>query len=304
MKYNYDEKNKNSVISSQCEMLRRIYPEYDGSQYCLWLVPDYIERYSHAFVTCDVKVVLKSGEELSLPGKKVIRNPYPNKRIFQHGVKCGRRCIYGIPLLFESYDDLCNVSEVHITWAICRYMTIAKEKELYQKPFSCQLITLLSKHLNIVFDEKKDCKCYTLNIYNSLYDEGKDSTLTNQDYDFMGFGTGVLEFIDSEVISGIEKDTFEMTNIIDVCIHGVPEERELSDEEDKIFDFVDSLSLENYYDRIISDAFPMTVVGKDDVDYAKYYYEKSNTVVEAADCFDILPESSFGFKSLSEFRDK
>lgn len=290
MNYDFHDNTKVRVRESQAEMIQRLYPNYDGSQYCLWLVPDFFDKYSRGFVTCDVEIVLKSGDTLSLPGKKVIRTPYLNKHIAQYSLKNGRRCIYGIPILFDSYEQLCEISEIHCTWAVGRFMHVDK----VEKPFGSLLICLYSRYLNVKFDEKPGCKCYTLRVYDSLYDEN-NTNLTNKNYDFMGYGSGWLEFHNSEFEPGYEEDTFEVLDMANVNICGVTEERPLTEQESDIFDTVEGLSMKSYYSLLKEHVFPVT--GSDSVDYAKYYYVVSDYMIEASDYFDIIPESSFGFKS-------
>lgn len=297
MRYDFEGSTKVHVLDSQTEMLQRLYPEYDGSQYCLWIVPDLFDKYSHAYVNCDVNLVLKSGETLSLPGKKVIRTPYPNKNIWQHGVKTGRKCIFGVPLLFDSYEALSEISEIHCTWNVGRLMYV----EGSDKAIGSLLMALYSRFLNVSFEEKPGCKCYTLAVYDSFYDEN-NTDLVNEGYDFMCYGSGWLEFHDSEFEPEYDEDTFEMFDIDCHNINGVHEERELTDEENDIFNVVEGLSLEPFYDEFREKVFP--IVGSDSIDYVKYYYVKSGKVIEAADYFDIIPESSFGFKSLRDVAKK
>lgn len=79
----------------------------------LWFPFDYEE--------IDASVIFNyKNEHKTYPYK--IRTPYPNKNIKQASMVNGRKvCDCGIPVLFDTYEELCELTSVDITWRISAF---------------------------------------------------------------------------------------------------------------------------------------------------------------------------------------
>lgn len=104
------------IKENQIEMLQKHYTDYDADKdYVLWIVADFYYPFT-ASIQGKVEVRKRNGEKIAIP--QVIRNPYPNKKIRQVSMKSGRKRLYGIPLVFPSFEELCEVNEVQIRWVL------------------------------------------------------------------------------------------------------------------------------------------------------------------------------------------
>lgn len=294
MHYSFGDGTLKRVKVSQTHMIQKMYPEYDGSQYCLWLVADFMDKFKSSFVTCNIRILKKSGEEVVIPGKHVVRKPYPNFMIRQYGLKNGRKVIYGIPLLFSSYEELAEIHEIHIEWGFGRPIFMKGETEEKDICIDNRLMMAHIRYFNVQFEEKSDCRCYTLRSYLCFYDETDYENSDLFDHlDFAGCEYGCMEYdTDSEALLVYPPEAHN--------IYGVTEDRDMTDEENDIFNVMDDLSFDYWVHFLKSSGEDGKKILDDMDSYAKYYYFQSDTMLEALDHFDILPESSFGFESLNK----
>lgn len=107
----HDDKSVQFCRERQIAELERTNLYADG-KYVLWLVCDMFSEYS------DVKKgtvhILTEDKEIIVP--QVTRKPYPNKCISQISMCCGKRKIYGIPLIFDTFEELQKIKNIIIVW--------------------------------------------------------------------------------------------------------------------------------------------------------------------------------------------
>lgn len=126
---------------------------YTDDKYVLWLVCDMFSEYA------DVKkgTVHIFTEDKEIIVQQVTRKPYPNKCISQISMCCGKRKLYGIPLVFDTFEELQKIRNIIIVWdQYCiafnekreRIKTWAQNIECYSMNFikgDEKIYTLLSK---------------------------------------------------------------------------------------------------------------------------------------------------------------
>lgn len=100
----------------QIDMLKKHY-NYSDNQYVLWIVPDLFHNTPVKNIEATVEIKTKTDDIFKLP-KTIIRKPYPNKHIRQLSMTSGRQRLYGIPLIFDRFEDLCDITAVIISWHI------------------------------------------------------------------------------------------------------------------------------------------------------------------------------------------
>lgn len=103
----------------QDEMIRRHDAEYTEKDWVLWIVPDFFYNRNARVITGTIEVK-RNGEPMEIP--VILRNPYPNKKIRQLSMKSGRRVLYGIPLVFRSFEELSGISDITIRWDVYELM--------------------------------------------------------------------------------------------------------------------------------------------------------------------------------------
>jgi hypothetical protein len=104
-----------SAKSKQIEVIRKHYPNYSETDWVLWIVADLCHKYDSDIVGT-IKIRKKDGRFIDRP--LVLRTPYRNKIIRQLSMKSGRKRLYGIPLVFDTFEELNSVSDVEIRWDI------------------------------------------------------------------------------------------------------------------------------------------------------------------------------------------
>lgn len=112
--------------SSIMHMIQKLYPDYTGEKPVLWLDLSLFTGTYSQHIVADVEfmdstnTVIRAestNHKTKRKGKQIlIRTPFINKNIFQVGAKLGRKRTYGIPIVFESIDDLLKIHMVRITW--------------------------------------------------------------------------------------------------------------------------------------------------------------------------------------------
>lgn len=105
--------NKNKHI----EMIKKHYVDYSESDWVLWIVPELIQEYAIKDLVANIKVKKNDGSFIDIP-PFVVRNPYKDKNIYQISMKSGKKILYGIPLIFKTFEEISQVSEVLINWEI------------------------------------------------------------------------------------------------------------------------------------------------------------------------------------------
>ena len=101
--------------------LKSMYPNISADElqnkYKLFLYFDYYCKWGDfSNIYANVQIKTKDNQEVILPQYK-LRHPYPNKCYSHIAMRKGRkisRC--GIPLIFDTYEELSKISEINVTW--------------------------------------------------------------------------------------------------------------------------------------------------------------------------------------------
>lgn len=279
MTHNWDEATLNNfVIPSQREMIQRVYPEYDGSQYVLWLVFDYFNKYEVLDYDAIVTVHHRDGGIVTLPKDAIVRKPYPNKWIAQIGLKCGRKRCFGIPLMFSDFRNLSSVDHVTVQW------NVYARKFLDNRAFQMLLSQLLIDY-TVNFEDtgriftlaSKDVECTLENCKGGTHTYDK---LKSYDTVVWWNGHMVDNSFGNDRWAEIDVQTYE------VCVFA-------GLETDEIWEKLDALEFPK---ACVAEMIERSsVLVKDEVRCDRYYYQKDVTL-SGADYADILPEPCFGFK--------
>ena len=102
----------------QIEMIKRHYTNYQEEQYVLWIVPELFHNTEATSIISNLKIILQDGNSMDMNFKIISCTPYPNKNIIHLAMKSGRKRIYGIPLVFNTFEELCRISSISIRWDI------------------------------------------------------------------------------------------------------------------------------------------------------------------------------------------
>lgn len=99
------------------EMIKKHHINYSENDWVLWIVPELNQGYNIKDLVATIKVKKNDGSFIDIP-PFVVRTPYKDKNIYQISMKSGKKIIYGIPLIFKTFEELSQVSEVLIDWEI------------------------------------------------------------------------------------------------------------------------------------------------------------------------------------------
>ena len=134
--------------------LSRLYEnKLSGNKYVLWIIPDLFFKYQCDFLGGYIEI---NGEVVKFQYKA--RKPYPNKNIYQISLRNGRRLALGIPLVFDSFEELGKIKQVLIKWVI-RYPEVDSEGERSQN------VSIINVNYNVSFSKDSKKKVYTLHSY-------------------------------------------------------------------------------------------------------------------------------------------
>lgn len=202
----------NSVIThyeeSEKDCLNKMYPTIDiKNKYILFLQ---LELW-YPFEADEINVEVLINEEIKYLPKYKIRTPYPNKNIRQISMVNKKRvCDYGMPLIFNSYNELCDLSTIDINWSI-KSKTINNEDEL--------ILVKIQYKVDYIYEENK--RIYVLHSKDNSLDsfivmEGKDyyeKTVSNyiKEYDQIAVVSIYKNEITKDMIKGYD---FDMVYII------------------------------------------------------------------------------------------
>lgn len=99
------------------DILRKLYPRYDGSQWVLWFQLEYGYIGAKHWCSGHMKLLDKDGSVLqNIPSYETI-TPYTEITEDVHQLAAaGSPC--GYPLIFDSFEELCEVKELLLHWDI------------------------------------------------------------------------------------------------------------------------------------------------------------------------------------------
>lgn len=105
-------------IAGQTQMLKRKYPDYKKGDYVLWIVPDIWMPFKYVNdMEIKASIELIQGEKHA-PLDVKVRRPYPNNMIYQMAMKNGKGSLFGIPFVFHSFNELAEVTGIHLKWQL------------------------------------------------------------------------------------------------------------------------------------------------------------------------------------------
>lgn len=290
----YDKKEKwykdgyMSCKAKQVEMLKRNYTEYCKDDWILWIVPDLFHNYNLLAHTGIISIKKKDGSLIQVPF--ILRTPYPNKLIKQLSMKCGRKRLYGIPLLFKTFEELCEVDEITIRWDIYEGWAFKAS----DKAVDLHTHTLIVKYVLSFKEnaENSDYRFFTLFSKDNVYDvyEEKDIDRIREYYNEFDIAMNVVGNLmcDEEKWEVILGDTFTLKDKTEEDIESL-----LTEEEQKIVDKLVTVIPDK---EKIKELLKIVTV-KSEVQWQVSYYERTE-ILTAEYMADILPESCFGFSEV------
>lgn len=113
MKHSNKDSYKNSKIQ-QVEMVKRHYIDYVDGDWILWIVAKLYHNYETSDIAGIIEIKKVGGDTINIP--YIVRKPYPNKQINQLSMRSGRKRLYGIPLVFQTFEELQEITEITIQW--------------------------------------------------------------------------------------------------------------------------------------------------------------------------------------------
>jgi hypothetical protein len=269
------------VKAKQVEMIQRHYVDYSEKDWVLWIVCDLFHNYSVEDIIGLIEIKKKNGDLIEIP--YILRTPYPNKRISQLSMKSGRKRLYGIPLVFKSFEKLCEIEEIKIKWDIYEKWYSEGVKE----PTDLYLHTLVVKYILSFKENDKNpgFRFFTVNSKDNTYkdDEEKDKeSVSNYYNEFDAAITLTGNFMRYDINN-------QHINVRDIFTLKEKEKRFATDKEETIIDTLIESPDKDKINELIKN-----VLVKEEVQWEASYYERTETL-KAEFMADILTESSFGF---------
>jgi len=275
----------------QIEMIRRHYSDYDADRdYVLWIIADFFHPYT-AVIQGQVQVRKRDGEEIKV--SQLTRTPYPNKGIRQVSMKSGRKRLYGIPLIFHSFEELCEVKEVLIRWDLFVPIYLRETEQ----GFDLRVENVVIRY-ELGFEKDSDhedyrfftihSKDYVLDAFDE--DTGDRSKEYYGEFDLALNATGVFEMDMNEVpiLPPMISEIYDLTGSV------VGEEsRPLTKKENEALTVLSELEQDN---KMVRKSLQEVII-KEDVQWEGYYYERAE-VLTATSIADLVPEPSFGFRDI------
>lgn len=169
---NYYKEEVPELKNRQTEMIQNHYKDYSPeNDWVLWIIPELYHQYKIENLEGSIEIKKTDGTKINIP--YCLRKPYPNKHINQLAMKSGRKRLYGIPVVFKSFEELENVSEIIIKWDVYTYQHLKN----IETPFDLHIDILEIKYL-LNFEkniEHSEYRTYTI--------FSKDNILDNFDVD-------------------------------------------------------------------------------------------------------------------------
>ena len=275
----------------QNEMIRRHYSDYDADRdYVLWIIADFFHPYT-AVIQGQVQIRKGNGEEIEV--LQITRTPYPNKRIRQVSMKSGRKRLYGIPLIFHSFEELCEVKEVLIRWDLFVPIYLRKTEQV----FDLRVENVMIRY-DLGFEkdsDHEDYRFFTVHSKDYVLDAFQEDTGDKRkeyygEFDLALNATGVFEMGIDEVsiLPPMISEIYDLTDFT-----GEEEECPLTEKENEALTVFYELEQDN---EMVRKSLQEVAI-KEEVQWEGYYYERAE-VLTATSIADLLPESCFGFRDI------
>ncbi|MFR5030426.1 MAG: hypothetical protein ACLUCI_03655 [Blautia hansenii] len=266
------------VKASQVEMIKKHYADYNADKdYVLWIVADFYYPFT-AVIQGNVEVRKINGEKIEVP--QLTRTPYINKNIRQVSMKSGRKRLYGVPLVFHSFEELYEVNEIQIRWDL--YIPVY----LRDEPLDLHVENVLVRyHLSFAKTNEENhfftiySKDFVLESFN-----GESSDVQRQKY-YEEFdlaiqtkGSFELDRDENPVLPPMVTGIYDLTDSI--------EEGKIRDLTEKETGMLNSLTGLQQDSEMIRRNLQEVAV-KDDVQWSGYFYDRTE-VLQATSIADLL----------------
>lgn len=147
----------NLYKSLEGKHLSRLYEnKLSGNKYVLWIIPDLFFKYQCDFMDGYIEI---NGEKVKFQYKT--RKPYSNKNIYQISLKNKRKLAFGLPLVFDSFEELGKIKQILIKWII-RYPEVNGEGEASKN------VCIINVNYNMSFAKDTKKKVYSLHSYEKV----------------------------------------------------------------------------------------------------------------------------------------
>lgn len=278
LKESYYSDGYKSRKERQVNMIKQYYPDYVDGDWVLWVIPDLYHACPIDELVASIEIKTTDGSVMNTP--YVSRKPYTNKRIHQLSMKSGRKRLYGIPLVFKTYQELCAVSDIVIKWEIYEKWSLDKS----DAPLDIHVKQLVIDY-HLTFEqnsEQPDYRFYTVSSKDSIHESFNYAE--NAPY-FSQFDTAVA--VNGLIDCG--KGDWEL-DVDGVSVLNREVDHTLKRAEQKVVDEISKISINQETATVLLD----TAQVKNQLLWNGVYYKKSETLT-AQYMADLLTESSFGF---------
>jgi hypothetical protein len=254
------------------KMILKGYPEYRPGDWVLWIVPDIFCEYSVEAVIGSIKIINSENQEVEI--NYLTRRPYPNKNIYQMSMRSGRKRLYGIPLIFKTFEELRLIKRIQLRWDIFQIMYLREDIPFDLKLTNC----IVDYELDFISTkENPDFRFFT--VYSKELMDARAEAFNSDEFDHATWSGGMI-IIDDE--AGEESELIDFTDLLN------DHPRTISDAEREFFDCMEG---ELKPRKLIEQYSPHR---SDETQWDVYWYRKKEQL-RAAEVADILPEPAFGF---------
>lgn len=290
-----------SMKRMQIAMIKKAYPDYqEDKDYVLWVIPDFYHPYACDKVTAKINILKSSNNAFGMSEIRTsllfsykTRQPYPNKNIYQLSLVPSdkRKQIYGIPLIFHSFDELKEISSVSIDWTV------------YDTDPACSVVYASHLFVNYHVSFSEDIgneHFFTLFTYDRLDYAFGDKEAGDKKHYYEQFKIA----LSANGIINLYDDPDDKVRIIDVFdLSSKPAKykgmRKTSEEEKVVISQFHSIRAKSswfpdvIYMRELCEAHHILEAGQ----YLLQYLCQ-DVILSAADAADFVPEPAFGFKEV------
>ena len=264
----------------QISMIKQNYPEYVDGDWVLWVIPDLYHAVPIDKLIASIEIKKTDGSVMDT--SYISRKPYTNKHIYQLSMKSGRKRLYGIPLVFKTYQELCAVSDIVIKWEIYEKWSLGESDE----PLDIHVKqVVVDYHLDFTQNsEHPDYRFYTVSSKDSIHDPVPFKYNENVGY-FSEFDTAVA------VNGSVEcaTDDWEL-DVQGVSVLNREVNHTLKRAEQRAVDELSKLSI----NQKTATSLLETAQVKNQMLWNGVYYKKSETLT-AQYMADLLTEAAVGF---------
>jgi hypothetical protein len=205
--YGYAECSIKTALKETTDILNEVYPNIKSEdKYFLFVkstmyFPD--EVYD---IKCELKLLDVNKNVIRQSEKYKIRTPYPNKYVYLNSMKHGRKmCDDGFIFMFDSFNDLCKITNVEICWVTKTKYDSGKPRNLWNKII-----------YNNKFISKEGNNVFVINSrdsYSESFKKGEDvkrymSQFDKNDYSVVKANKEINDIFKEHLNTPVEIDTY------------------------------------------------------------------------------------------------